>query len=86
MLTVKESSQRLQVSESLVYALCATGRIDHHRCGLGRGTIRIEEKALEDYLNRSRVIGRSFPQGGDAKFKQLDSSRLISAWKQQGVL
>ena len=42
----------LRVSRSLIYGLCASGLIAHHRCGLGRGTIRIDEKALQDYLKQ----------------------------------
>jgi hypothetical protein len=47
MLTVEDVSRRLRLSPSCVHALCARGLIAHHRCGLGRGTIRIEKKALQ---------------------------------------
>ncbi len=47
-LNVKQTALRLNVSPSLVYALCAAGRLPHHRVGVGRGTIRIEESAIED--------------------------------------
>lgn len=46
-LTVKQAAQRLDCSKSLVYALCAAGRLRHYRIGVGRGTIRIEEHDLE---------------------------------------
>lgn len=46
MLTVKQAAQRLDVSKSLVYALCAEGRLKHYRVGIGRGTIRIDESDL----------------------------------------
>jgi excisionase family DNA binding protein len=55
-LTVKQAAQRLGVSAKLVYALCAAGQIAHERHGLGRGTIRIPEDALEEY--RGRAAGR----------------------------
>ncbi len=55
MLTVKEAAARLGVSTKLVYALCAAGKIIHERHGLGRGTIRISEEALEAYRQGARV-------------------------------
>src|SRR5690242_14478751 len=87
MLTVKEAGERLRVSSSLVYQLCARGVLEHHRCGLGRGTIRIEEKALEAYLERSKVIAKSPLKGANDRstFKCLDVDRLRESWKRQGV-
>lgn len=49
MLTVKEAAQKLGISPSLVYGLCAAGKIRHERFGLGRGTIRISIEALSEY-------------------------------------
>ena len=46
-LTVKQAARRLNVSPSLVYAMCAAGRLPHHRVGVGRGTIRIDEADLD---------------------------------------
>jgi excisionase family DNA binding protein len=48
-LSVREAADRLGVSTALVYALCARKRIRHERHGLGRGTIKITEEALEEY-------------------------------------
>jgi excisionase family DNA binding protein len=84
--TVNEASQRLRISASLVYGLCARGIIAHRRCGLGRGTIRIDEEALKAYLDRSTVIVRRHAQGSRKTFTQLDSTRLVEAWKQKGAL
>jgi excisionase family DNA binding protein len=50
MLTVTQVAERLSCSAALVYQLCADGRIAHHRLGLGRGTIRITEDGLSEYL------------------------------------
>lgn len=50
MLTVKQVAQRLNVSQSCIYQLVETGRIPHHRIGLGRGAIRFTEDDLADYL------------------------------------
>ena len=55
MLNVREASQRLRVSPSLIYTLCTRGKIAHERYGLGRGTIRIREDALNDFQNRCKV-------------------------------
>lgn len=86
MLTVREAGRQLNVSPSLVYALCSRGLIDHHRCGLGRGTIRIRPEALQAYLERSKAIVRSHPRKGDGSFATLDSARLAAAWKRQRAL
>lgn len=61
MLTVKEVARRLQVSQALVYALCATGKLAHERYGLGRGTIRISEEAVLTYQEASRVREQRVP-------------------------
>jgi hypothetical protein len=51
-LPVRIVAGRLAVSESLVYELCKRGVIRHSRHGLPgkRGTIRISEDALAEYL------------------------------------
>ena len=49
MLDVKQVAAELGVSPSLVYGLCAAGRIRHERHGLKRGTIRISADALDEY-------------------------------------
>jgi excisionase family DNA binding protein len=55
MLTVKHAADRLNVSIKLIYALCASGRLEHVRYGLGRGTIRISEEALRRFQDDSKV-------------------------------
>jgi excisionase family DNA binding protein len=60
--TVKEAADRLNVSPALVYALCAEGKLAHERYGLGRGTIRISEEALEAY-RRSCTITEAANSG-----------------------
>ena len=54
-LTVGEAAEFLTLGQSTVYELCAAGKIAHSRIGLKRGTIRIQKKALEDYLHESQV-------------------------------
>jgi len=55
MFTVKQAAKRLNCSPSLVYELCAKGRIRHARIGFGRGTIRITEEAIADFLKEAEV-------------------------------
>ena len=55
LLTVREVAKVLQVSIASVYAIVAEGRIACHRVGTGRGSIRIEEKDLDDYLLACRT-------------------------------
>lgn len=56
-LSVRLAAAKLGVSPSLVYALCRAGVIPHARHGRPgkRGTIRIDEAALEEYRRRSAV-------------------------------
>jgi excisionase family DNA binding protein len=63
MLTVKAAAARIGVSPSLVYELCRLGLIRHSRHGRPgkRGTIRLSEEAVEEYLATCRREG-----GGDA--------------------
>jgi excisionase family DNA binding protein len=49
MLSVKAAAKELGISLSLMYGLCAAGKIRHERHGLGRGVIRIPAEALEEY-------------------------------------
>lgn len=62
MLTVKEASEILGVSSALIYSLCAAHKLRHERHGLGRGTIRIPEDALEEYRSHQTV-----PVSGEVK-------------------
>lgn len=55
-LTVKQAALSLGVSPTLVYALVEARKIRHERYGLGRGTIRIPEDALDEY-RKSREVG-----------------------------
>ena len=91
LLSVKQTAERLGVSPALVYALCAQKRITHERHGLGRGTIRIPEDALEEYRRASTVeagagtLTAPAPKAPDS-FRNLDAGRLLEAWREQGVL
>lgn len=54
-MTVKQVAQQLGISQSLVYGLIAAGKIRHSRFGIGRGTIRITQEALDEYRRAAEV-------------------------------
>lgn len=54
-LTVRDVARVLQVSIASVYAIVAEGKIACHRVGSGRGSIRFEERDLEEYLSSCRM-------------------------------
>lgn len=54
LLTVKDVAQKLNVSQSCIYQLVESGRIPHHRIGLGRGAIRFTEEDVTGFLATSR--------------------------------
>jgi excisionase family DNA binding protein len=54
--SVAEAARELGVSRATVYGLCGRKRLRHERHGLGRGTIRIPEDALDEY-RRSVTVG-----------------------------
>jgi excisionase family DNA binding protein len=55
MLKVKEAAERLRISAGTLYSLCASRQIRHVRVGAGRGSIRIPEEAVAEYLERQTV-------------------------------
>lgn len=54
MLTVKQVAGRLGVSASQVYVLCASGKLPHHRFGVGRGAIRVTEEQLAAFIEATK--------------------------------
>jgi excisionase family DNA binding protein len=61
MFSVKTAAQELGISVSLMYGLCAAGKIRHERHGLGRGVIRIPDDALDEYRARCTKGAASVP-------------------------
>jgi len=55
MLKVSQVAEKLNVSESIVYALITAGRLGSHRIGVGRGTIRVSTEDLEADLASCRA-------------------------------
>ncbi len=74
LLTVKDVATRLNVSQSCIYQLVESGRICHHRIGLGRGAIRFTEDDLAGYLEQSRELEssrRGIPSGHSHRLDHL---------------
>jgi excisionase family DNA binding protein len=63
LLTVRESAGRLGCSEALVYLLCSERRVARVRLGTGRGTFRIAEEELDEFLKNSRIDAHSLGKG-----------------------
>jgi excisionase family DNA binding protein len=59
MLTVKQAAARLGVSTSQVYALCAKGKLPHHRFGVGKGALRISEEQLAAFIESAKFKPRA---------------------------
>jgi excisionase family DNA binding protein len=53
---VREVAQRLEISQSCVYALIAAGKLPATRHGLGRGCIRVSEEQLAEYLKEAAGV------------------------------
>lgn len=75
LLTVKEAAEQIGVSAALVYALIARRKIRHERHGLGRGTIKIPEDAIEEYRRTVTVAPEVAPvvavPAGGRRYKHL---------------
>lgn len=73
LLSVREAAAVLGISPGLVYRLCSSRRLRHERFGLGRGTIKIPEDALDE-LRASATVKRDTEVGshdGRVKLKHL---------------
>jgi excisionase family DNA binding protein len=81
MLTVKQASEILNVSQGLIYALCAQGKLEHERYGLRRGTIRIHEDALAQFQAQAKCAPSLPHSARPGVFTHLDGQRLARAWK-----
>ena len=75
LLTVKQAAKRLNVCPATVYDLCAQRKLRHVRIGgRGRGTIRIDEGDLEDFVREATVRPDepAAPQAPPTKLKHLN--------------
>lgn len=57
-LTVAEAAAEEGIGLRTMYTLCERGEIDHHRIGQGRGTIRINKKALVTLRRKGSSSGK----------------------------
>jgi excisionase family DNA binding protein len=49
-MTVKQVAARMEVSTTTVYSLIGSHKLGCYRIGSGRGTIRVSEQHLAEYL------------------------------------
>ena len=61
-LKVRDTAERLNVSESCVYQLVEAGKLACHRIGIGRGAIRISEEDIRQYLESCRYEKHEKPR------------------------
>ena len=88
LLTVRDTARKLGVSLGCVYGLVAKGELAHLRIGTGRGTIRIDENDLGDFIDGRKVgkpTRRRRTSPSPTAFTNLDGARLREAWRDQGV-
>ena len=71
-MTVKQAAERIGISCSLVYALCRSGVLGHTRHGRPgkRGTIRIIDEAVAEYLASCKDEGR--PEAAPIPLRHLN--------------
>lgn len=55
LLSIKQACEKLHLGQTTVYGLCKRRMLRHVRVGLGRGSIRIDEKDLDEYLKGAMV-------------------------------
>jgi excisionase family DNA binding protein len=55
-MTVKTAAERLEVSQSTIYALVGSGVLRCTRIGLKRGCIRISEEQINEYLKEAESV------------------------------
>jgi hypothetical protein len=57
------------VLKALIYALCQSGELAHHRFGMPgkRGCIRIPEKDLDEFQLLCRTVAAEPPEAGELR-------------------
>lgn len=72
MYTVAEVAKRLRVSVGAIYGAVQSGRLKAYRIGArGRGTIRISEEYLRDYLEDCQSRADTLADGTPTQFRHL---------------
>ena len=87
-LTVAEAAPLLRLSAASVYALCAAKKLRHQRVGVGRGKIIIPSDSIDEYLSKRTIASIEGAPAAPAQkkgkaFTNLDSERLLAAWREQ---
>ena len=69
MLKIAEVAKRLNISNQ---AVVEAGKIPSHRFGLGRGTIRISEEDLAEYISACRCeTAERIPRPAQRRFRDV---------------
>lgn len=55
LLTPTQVAEQLSISRSLVYQIVKSGDLPCHRIGKGRGSIRVSEADLREYIRNTRI-------------------------------
>lgn len=69
--TVKQIAEYLAVSETVIYRLIDSGTLKAHRIGVGRGTIRVSDDQLQEYLSSVETKAASDPTLPKLRFRHL---------------
>lgn len=71
-LKIHEVAERLRISQACAYALVEAKELAHYRIGVGRGTIRVSEQQLSEYLERKKVEqGKATAQAPPVQLRHL---------------
>ena len=72
MYTVAEVAKRLRVSVGAIYGAVQSGRLKAYRIGArGRGTIRISEEYLREFLAGCESSSDNWDDGNPTQFRHL---------------
>jgi len=73
MMTVKTAAERMSISDSLVYELCACGSLPHVRIGRpgSRGCIRIADADIDSFLASQKIGGEAPARAAPRQQKKL---------------
>ena len=78
LMTVREVSRLLRLSDGAVYALCKSGRLPHHRLGHGKGAIRISRSDVLAYLRQCKEGAALPPVNGPPVVSPAPKGQLPS--------
>jgi len=80
----------LRISDSTIRNAIRNGQLRAFRFGSRGGSIRIAAADLQEYVAGCATAKPSCPEvastAAGSRFKHLDASKLLAAWRQQGVV